>query len=161
MPAVAAEPASPTDAYRRAARGLRCQYAGRLGELHQSLKRLSAETARGGTPPGRRPAHVVVRRRHPSPIQTAEAQRFADHLADQMTSSVLRYSQRLELLHAARRFGVSRFEANLLIAATLERHRAHVAERGPAPEGSILPQLAAFLLIQSAMLLGICWALFH
>ena len=162
MPAFAAEPASPTDVYRRAARRLRCRYAGRLGELHQSLKRLSAETpARGATPPGPRPAHVVVRRRHPSPIQTAEAQRFADHLADQMTSSVLRYSQRLELLRASRRFGVSRFEANLLIAAVLERRRSHVAEREPAPEGSVLPQFVAFLLIQSAMLLGIWWTLFH
>lgn len=104
---------------------------------------------------------MIVRRRHPSPIQTAEAQRFADHLADEMTSPVLRYSQRLELLRAARRLGVSRFEANLLIAATLERRRARVSEQEDSTQLTVAAQLATFILVQGATVFAVWWTLFR
>jgi hypothetical protein len=81
-----------------------------------------------------------------------------------MPASVLRYSQRLELLRAARRFGVGRFEANLLIAAVLERRRARPAgdaggEAGGGGISSVVGDVAVFLLVQSAMLVGAWWAL--
>jgi hypothetical protein len=78
-----------------------------------------------------------------------------------MTSSVFRYSQRLELLRAARRFGVSRFEANLLIAATLERRRAHASEQGDSMEPTVATQFATFVLIQGATAFAVWWTLFR
>ena len=78
-----------------------------------------------------------------------------------MTSPVLRYSQRLELLRAARQFGVSRFEANLLIAATLERRRARASEEGDSAQLSVAAQLATFILIQGATVVAVWWTLFR
>ena len=103
------------------------------------------------------PTNVPV---YPAPAQSGAARRFADYLAGQTAgSAVLRYSQRLELLRAARRFGVGRFEANLLIAAVLERHRHQAAERDTAPWPDGLLQVGTFLLVQGALLLGAWWAL--
>ena len=162
MPA-SAELVNPTDAYRRQARRLRCRYAGRPGQLHQSLRQLSAE---------QRPSELATSRPvatsagieagcYPASAESGPARRFADHLAQQMTSSVLRYSQRLDLLRSARRFGIGRFEANLLIAAVQERRRTRVAEADEAGAGTSLPQLAAVLIVQSALLLGAWWTLFR
>ena len=78
-----------------------------------------------------------------------------------MTASVLRYSQRLELLRSARRFGIGRFEANLLIAAVQERRRTRAMEGDEAIGDSNLPQWAAVLVVQSALLLGAWWTLFR
>ena len=76
-------------------------------------------------------------------------------------TSVLRYSRRLEFLRAARRLGVSRFEANLLIAAVLERHRAKVVETDPSGGDSVMAHLAALLLGETALLLAVGWSIFH
>ena len=93
------------------------------------------------------------------PAQSAPARHFAEYLAGQMGSPVLRYSQRLALLRAARRFGVGRFEANLLIAAVLERHRRQVAEPDSVAWPDALLQVATFLLVEGALLLGAWWTL--
>jgi len=157
-----------TDAYRRQARRLRCQYAGRPGQLHQSLRQLSAEQRPSGSTATSRPAGISVGTsagieagRYPASAQGGPARRFADHLAQQMTASVLRYSQRLELLRSARRFGIGRFEANLLIAAVQERRRTRAMEGDEAIGDSNLPQWAAVLVVQSALLLGAWWTLFR
>ena len=98
---------------------------------------------------------------YPAPAEGGAARRFAEYLAGQTAGSpILRYSQRLDLLRAARRFGVERFEANLLIAAVLERKRQRVAEQDGAGGGpSVMLQVATFLLVQGALLAGAWWAL--
>lgn len=47
-------------------------------------------------------------------------------VAGQAFGSVLCYSQRLELIHSAARLGLSRFEANLIIASVLHGRRRQV-----------------------------------
>ena len=78
-----------------------------------------------------------------------------------MTSSVLRYSQRLELIHAARRFGVDRFEANLLIAAVLERGRVRHEDTPPPTAPRWLSSVILFLTLQSGLALGAWWMIFR
>jgi hypothetical protein len=156
----------PGEAYRRQARRLRCRFASHPGRLQQSLKRLAAETPA----PTSSPSLAVTTQTHiyPACVQSGPARRFADYLLEETRGplTVLRYSQRLEFLRAARRLGVGRFEANLLIAAVVERRTAaRPAERAEsetesAPD-SLLGRLTAFLLIEAAVLLSFWWALFH
>ena len=84
---------------------------------------------------------------------------FAERVADQIArdSSTLRYSTRLALLADARRQGIRRFDANLIIAAVQERTggrptlpKAPAARRG----GAFVATAATFLLVQAAIVLG-------
>jgi hypothetical protein len=147
-----------SDAYRRQARRLRCRYAGHPGRLQHSLKRLATgDTPSSPTGPALAP-QATQPPPYPASAQTGAARRFADYLSAQATgTSVLRYSQRLELLRAARRLGVGRFEANLLIAAVLERRRSRTAEPVDAGGLPVAAQLATFLLVQGALLFGTWW----
>ena len=169
---LAAAPAcSPAaDAYRRQARRLRCRYASEPVRMQRSLKALADRTPvmRIAAPSSR----VVEEFAHEiddssiafaSPVRTGAARRFAGFLAMRMPDADLRYSERLALLRAARTFGVGRFEANLLIAAVLERRRGKLRERSiecssPARR-SMLSGVAVFLIAQSAIALGAWWTL--
>jgi hypothetical protein len=93
---------------------------------------------------------------------------FATYVASSVPASgVLRYSQRLEFIRTARRFGVRRFQANLLIAAVLEQRRAdgdaaQAAEEEPdTRERSTLSSFGVFLVVQSALVFGTWWMLFR
>lgn len=159
-PAIA--PANPSDAYRRQARRLRCRFAGQPGRLQHSLARLAGEAPPTRAPHGP-PADSTLPRHRPASARNGPARQFADYLLDQMTPvpTVLCYSQRLDFLRAARRFGVGRFEANLLIAAVLERRRPRAEDLGEPDGASVTSRLAAFLLVESAVLLGAWWAVFY
>lgn len=164
MPAAAAI-LEPGESYRRQARRLRCRFASRPGRLQQSLKRLAAETSAPRSSPA---SHAVAARPrvYPGFVQTGAARRFADFLLDETREpmTVLRYSQRLEFVRAARRFGVSRFEANLLIAAVVERRTGAAArpvEPAESESDSVAGRLTGLLLVEAAVLLGAWWALFH
>jgi hypothetical protein len=79
---------------------------------------------------------------------------------------MLTYSQRLALLRHAQRLGVGRFEANLLIAAMLERRRQAVGVRADVVDGStrsisLVSNVAMFLLVQGAFAAGAWWAVFR
>ena len=97
---------------------------------------------------------------------TGAAATFGEHLAREIPSTgVLTYSSRLSLLRHAQKLGVRRFEANLLIAAVLERRRQSV---GAPPEADALPQarslastVLAFILVQGVIVLGTWWTLFR
>ena len=99
-------------------------------------------------------------------VSTGPAATFVEHLAREIPSTgVLTYSSRLSLLRHAQNLGVRRFEANLLIAAVLERRRQTA---GAPPEADALPQsssfgptLVAFLIVQGIIALGVWWTLFH
>ena len=155
-----------SEAYRRQARRLRCRFARQPGRLQQSLKRLAAETP---SPKFFAESPVAQRTRaYPTFVQSGPARRFADYLSEQTREpmTVLQYSRRLEFLRAARRLGVGRFEANLLIAAVVERRttgsaseRAHSDADSGAD--SLLGRVTAFLLVEAAVLLGVWWVLFN
>jgi hypothetical protein len=162
----------PGESYRRQARRLRCRFAAQPARLQQSLKRLAAETPSPISPRTSHAAAVDTAAAataaaarpvaYPGLAQTRPARRFADYLRHQTSGpmTVLRYSQRLEFLRAARRFGVGRFEANLLIAAVLDRRAGQVPQRAEPSADSALGALAAFLLVEAAVLFGAWWAVF-
>jgi hypothetical protein len=159
-----AVPAISSDEYRRAARRLRCRYAGRPEQLQRSLKTLAARAVPTSAHRAERDPVVVLSQATPT---SGVAGLFAEHLAREIPpSGVLTYSARLGLLRYAHRLGVRRFEANLLIAAMLERsrrqHRIDVdIEQPPSDRTSMLAQLAMFLLAQGAIGLGAWWTIFR
>jgi hypothetical protein len=160
-------PATSTDAYRRAARRLRCRYAGDPGRLQRSLKALASAPASpsfASAPCEDRQGPAVVRNSAPAPVlplATSASRSFAEHVATTATSSVLRYSQRLQLIRDARRYGISRFEANLVIAVVLGRRRGRTVATGETPDGSWVSPVTTFLIIQGALALGAWWTLFR
>src|SRR5258708_7362846 len=92
--------------YRRRARRLRHRLRHDPVRLHQSLRTLNS----GGQEI--EPA---------APISAAVA--FAEMVEKSLDGPILRYTQRVKLLKSAERLGIERFEANLVIAAVLHRHR--------------------------------------
>jgi hypothetical protein len=130
----------PAADYRRQARRLRARLAHRPAELYYSLRALadrSNHPARNNAPPPRN-----------------RAARFAIHVRQHLSGPILRYTQRTQLLHAARQHGIDPFEANLIIAAILHRCTSHDTASAPGPR-PLLPAILTFLLIQSAILAGI------
>jgi hypothetical protein len=92
-------------AYCRAARRVRATHARRPARLYRELQYLGTRYTAAhrapllpSTPPSR-------------------AQAFAHEVAARLDGPVLRQSQRRSLLAGARKLGIGRFEANLLIAA--------------------------------------------
>jgi hypothetical protein len=159
----AALPAISSDEYRRQARRLRCRYAGRPDRLQRSLKTLATRAV-----PRQGAREVCDDRLVTLPPQvrpsTGPAATFVEHLAREIPSSgVLTYSSRLSLLRHAQKLGVRRFEANLLIAAVLERRRqtagAPAESDVPARSGTFVSGVMAFLLVQGAFALVAWWTL--
>jgi hypothetical protein len=142
-----------TDTYRREARRLRCRHAGNPLALQRSLRALAARASTGheAAPP---PVADVS----PSP-----ARQFTDYLHEHATESVLRYSQRLEMFRAARRMGIARFEANLLIAAVVDRNARRVEEDDPVPRRfpAWLGAVGVFCMVQATVGALAWWALFR
>jgi hypothetical protein len=146
------EPAISTADYRRQARRLRCRLAGNPAQLQRSLLTLSRRRDHA-------PSVTEVRRVSPT-------QRFTSILYEQVGTSagVLRYSKRLALLRAARTLGLGRFEANLLIAAVIERQRRQddeLSSQDTGRAGSLVTTLTVVGLLQSAVALGTWWTIFH
>jgi hypothetical protein len=160
------------DAYRRHARRLRDRHAGRPGELHRALCDLGQErdrhrardVAHGAscidTEPGRAQTVKARRRtyREPpiGPVRVAEdpARQFAAEVQSKLAAGLLHYSDRLALLRTARRLGLSRFDANLLIAAAQHERPSPKAAPLPPPSRQMpraLVALIAFLLIEMAI----------
>jgi hypothetical protein len=163
--AAAASNESSTDVYRRQARRLRCRFAGQPAMLQFALRALAdAPRPAAEAAPEPKFARAIA---GVSPLISApagSAREFAEFLIDRSPSAVLRYSERLELLRVARRrFGIGRFEANLLIATVLERQRRTPSQEEPAPllprGSSLLGGLTTFVLIQGAVLLGAWWTI--
>jgi hypothetical protein len=83
---------------------------------------------------------------------------FAQYVSRNLRPPVLAYSQRVEFLREARRLGVGRFEAHLIIAAAV--HRLGVGAEGDAPSrgpswlaGWAMP-LVACAVVQSIILVA-------
>jgi hypothetical protein len=157
---------SITDAYRRAARRLRCRLAGQPGRLHRSLKALN-EAPAAAAPASSVHRHTPCTVQYDSgprtrPLADRGSASFADHVAGLLTSPILRYSQRLQFIRDARRFGISRFEANLVIAAVLERRRRSTTpDAASQRDGSLVSLLTTFVVVQGAVAFGAWWTLFR
>jgi hypothetical protein len=89
------------------------------------------------------------------------ANAFAEFASEQIAGPVLSYSKRLGLLRAARRLGIGRFEANLIIAAIQHRTAgSSVGCQRPGPRARFrAAPLLTFLLLQSLILVSV-WGIF-
>ncbi|HEX5244212.1 MAG TPA: hypothetical protein VFW23_13190 [Tepidisphaeraceae bacterium] len=151
--------------YRRHARRLRKLYAHEPAALQHRLKDLA--TWHDAHTPARASESCAVRTAPALAIQKTTFEiasaKFASLVEQRIGQGVLRYSDRARLLSDARRLGIGRFYANLVIA-TLQ-HRADV-EPIPHDEGSQsrIPSRAIrigfALLIQAAILIAI-WRVMH
>lgn len=96
------------------------------------------------------------------PICSAEDafRRTVEHRLLANAGSVLRYSQRLALLHEAARSGIARFEANLLIASVEHQLRDQVpTTTNPLPQRTLrIPGWMMFAALQSLISIGL-WRL--
>ena len=134
--------------YRRQARRLRSVFRDQPLRLHLSLRQLSERHDWARREFQSRGVFVSHVRDHSAT--------FAQYVSRHVQGRVLPYSRRLALLEAGQKLGMSRFHANLIIAAVQHRF----AEPGePTPPArrrwSIrLTPLFIFLAIQSAILIG-------
>jgi hypothetical protein len=85
-------------------------------------------------------------------IPPQAAERFARLVQSRLEGQILRLQERQLLLRTARRMGIDRFQANLIIAAVQHAHRpappAPTAPAPAAPRGWLIP-VALFLLIEA------------
>ncbi len=118
----------PAESYRREARRLRALFPKDLHRLQNSLGRLAKrEDARqriraSVAAESSRRASVVCRV-IPTSCETdgLAVDRFAAMVESEIQSGVLRNSQRAALLRQAKRLGISRFDASLIIASVQHR----------------------------------------
>jgi hypothetical protein len=140
--------------YRRRARHLRCHFAGQPATLHSALDELAREQdSRRGTwknGPSGDWGHPAQRAAMSRPdctgdpvlssvlgVASASAEYLARLVEQSLSDGVLPYARRQDVLRAARRLGVGRFQANLLIAAV--QHRCERATPQPEPPRQRLP----------------------
>jgi hypothetical protein len=91
------------------------------------------------------------------------ARDFADIVADQLVGTVLPCSEREKLILAATSRGITRFEANLIIATV--QHQMGVGRRRDDAKPSrlsvrIATGLAMFVIIQSGIIAAVWYCLF-
>ncbi|HEY8665855.1 MAG TPA: hypothetical protein VIL86_04275 [Tepidisphaeraceae bacterium] len=141
MPAEALAQSS-TDIYRRQARRIRCVHADSVVNRQRAL-------------------HVLAVSATPAPTEASPtpsaSKSFADDIAAALEGNILRHSQRVRLLKQAGRYGIDRFEANLLIAAVQHRARSTPVDAIKVLRGRAFPThaLALILIIQSLIATGI------
>jgi hypothetical protein len=126
--------------YLRTARRLRARFAGRPARLQQELRQLNRDVSPAVDPlPDPTPARI-----------------FSESVAAAMEGPVLRYSARQRLLKQARRMGIERFEANLLIAAV--QHRMGIRwDQAATPAGNRWVNPVAIILGVQALVGTLLW----
>jgi len=92
--------------------------------------------------------------------RSGAAREFADIVASHLVGTVLPMDMRETLVDTASAFGITRFEANLIIAAV--QHQMGIGQkRGPSSgDASVLPSiataLAVFVIVQ-ASIVAVAW----
>jgi hypothetical protein len=133
-----------TAAYLREVRKLRSRHRTNPAKLSAALTELNR--TRDARPAPARPKTVTVRpaRRTPAPAHRptpvpALNPAFADEVEHALRTDggSLRYTTRCRLLARAERLGVSRFDANLIIASVLHHH--HPVRNTPAVPKAMSP----------------------
>ena len=148
-----------TAAYCRRARRIRARLGHDPARMHRALREAhGGQRVEGGTRPVRR-----VRRASTIPASlTFQAnpvvvEAFAADVERAMEGAVLRYSRRTELLRSARRLGIGRFEANLIIATVLHRRGDVAAVAEPASAGRGWEETVFVFLVIQVVIAGAVW----
>jgi hypothetical protein len=96
-----------------------------------------------------------------TPSEDAAAS-FARHVSQRLHGPILTYSQRQALVTCAQRQGITRFEANLIMAAVLHRSGIEQELAPPEPARTIrrwaIPAIT-FAFVQGSILAGAWWLL--
>jgi hypothetical protein len=139
----ATRPTLDPTTYCREARRLRSLHRHDLPRMYRRIKDLS---------PQEQDQRQTL---HPSPTP-GPAALFARQVQRSLTGPVLRYSLRQQLLSDARKMGIGRFEANLIIATVQHRKEADGASLSvaPTPRTAWLPSLLFALLLQALVILA-------
>ena len=88
------------------------------------------------------------------------SEKFAAEIAGRMEGPVLRHAQRLALFEVARRLGIGRFEANLIMAAVQhQRGQARAVAANAEVHRPWFAPLAVFVVIQGLIAWG-AWLVF-
>jgi hypothetical protein len=119
--------------------------------MHRMLRDLAA---RHDSAPQSPPAQA--------PVRPARSEAFAAEVVRRLEGSVLRHAQRRALFGIARRLGIGRFEANLIIAA-VQHERKATGAASPAPEarpsGLHVSPVALVLALETLIVWG-AWRVF-
>jgi hypothetical protein len=149
MPSGAGNPDAPSraGAYCRAARRIRGRWSDRPGRLHRELRDLAA----------RHDADRLA----PPPLGHGTCGTFAREVVRRLEGPVLRHAERRRLLASARRMGIGRFEANLIIAAVQHGRRPEVTSQAPQSRRRWgLTPIALVIGTEMAIAWG-AWLVFH
>jgi hypothetical protein len=139
--------------YLRRARRLRHRLRHNPARLHACLRKLTSEPSTPVTVARAVPAGVA------GPLQADPIAMlaFTDEVTDALDGCVLRYSNRLSLLARAADLGISRFEANLIIATV--QHRCETPPPPPTAK-SYWPTLIVVVIALQAAIVLMVWRLF-
>ncbi len=143
MQFLSADPLAATADYRRRARRIRASFSRDPLLRQRALGELAA----------RRNAELQAAIAVTEPVSSARVMSviergFADHAAERLQPFGFSFSDRVRLLDAAERLGISRFRANMILA--MQEHHAP-ARRVAAPEGpakSLAPPLIVILFVE-------------
>jgi hypothetical protein len=148
--------------YRRHARRLRKLYALEPAALQHRLKDLAI--CHDAHTPARASESRAVRTAPPLAVQKTTFEiasaKFASLVEQRIGQGVLRYSDRARLLSEARRLGIGRFYANLVIATLqhVEPIPHDAGSRSRIPSRAL--RIGFAVLIQAIILLA-CWRVIH
>lgn len=171
----------PAGDYLRQVRQIRVQFAGQPAEMQRRLKQLADARDRevGLTP---RPAPQGARHRDataPNPfaytsarpserpsrvlgVSSEVAELFATEVEAAIEAGLLRFTERRRLIARAQRLGMSRFDANLVIASVLNAQPAPLDFPAPATRRwRMSSAVAVFLAAEAVVIAGAVWALCH
>ena len=151
--------------YRRHARRLRKLYALEPAALQHRLKDLAiwhdAHSPRGSSEshPLRTASPLAVQK---TAFEIASA-RFASLVEQRIGHGILRYSDRARLLSDARRLGIGRFYANLVIATLQHNADVEPISRNEVSQFHISTRAIriGFALLIDAVILGAIWRIIH
>jgi hypothetical protein len=128
--------------YPRMARRLRARLGDDLHQLHDSLQELARSY-------DARNARETVESSIFDPMDPPAY--FAAMVRSNLTGPVLTYSSRLKLLAQASRLGISRFHANLLIAAVQHENEMPAPEKVESRPKSLLMNAVMVIAVQASI----------
>jgi hypothetical protein len=129
--------------YRRCARRLRHVHRDHPGRLARSLRELSLAYDACTSPAAPSEPRLIDHVRG-----------FAQQVCDELDGSTLRYSARVKLLREARRRGIRRFDANLIIASVQERAAGSAGRGQEEKSRQTWPTCAALVIVVQGLILA-------
>jgi hypothetical protein len=94
-------------------------------------------------------------------VSSEVAELFATEVESAIETGLLRFTERRRLIARAQRLGMSRFDANLVIASVLNAQPTTLNASPITPRWHLSPTITLFLLAEAAIIGGAVWLLCH